>query len=265
MKPLDQSIVKTLTYFDLINFPLMHEELFCYLWTPPRIGHAEFMSTCGETNYELKAMNYKLGCGYYFLPGRENLIAERQRAAEITDQKLIIARRAVKFIRSVPFLKAIFVCNSVGAAMARAESDIDFFIVSDKNRIWIVRFFTNLILRLFGLRTYGAHQADRICLSFYVDIDHLNLAPWRIADDDIHFAYWLNMMTPVYDPENYYEKFLQANRWVERYLPNLSFRASLPPKADTARRLPASGGRNLSVRRWLIETEIPHPCDGASE
>ena len=212
MKPLEQSIYKTLAYFDLLNFPLTREELFRYLWQPPRMGFEEFVAFAMPQE--------KDGC--YFFSGREPIVAERREASKISDQKLEIARRAVKLIRSVPFLRAIFICNSVGAGMARPESDVDFFIVAEKKRVWIVRLFTNLVLRCLGLRTYGSHQANRICLSFYVDTAHLDLAPWRVADDDIHFAYWLHQMKPIYDPLQYYEKFLRANRWVEKYLPNMT-------------------------------------------
>ncbi len=258
MQPFEESILKTLHYFDLLNFPLTEEELFRYLWQPPRMGYAEFVQTLRGMSEANDAVSRCLGrpipkpqdslvqgdrhaprlrsglamtpekSGYYFFAGRENLVAERQEATKITEQKLIRARRAVKLIRSVPFLRAIFVCNSVGAGMARPDSDIDWFIVAEKNRVWLVRLFTNLILRLFGLRTYGAHQANRVCLSFYVDAGHLDLAPWRIADDDIHFAYWLNQMIPLYDPKNYYEKLLTANKWVEHYLPRIRY--SFPAK-----------------------------------
>lgn len=223
LNALQESIIKTLVYFDFFNFPLTKEELFRYLWilSPTDDSLGAFHQLSLPPQIATKD-------GYYFIAGREKIIAERERGAKISEQKLTIARRAVKLIRSVPFLKAIFVCNSVGAGMARPESDIDFFIITEKNRIWIVRFFTNLILRIFRLRTYGAHQADRICLSFFVDIDHLNLAPWRVVDDDVHFAYWLNMMTPVYDTENYHQRLLQANVWTRNYLPHCQPSPNLP-------------------------------------
>ncbi len=230
MKPLEQSIFKTLTYFDLLDFPLTQEELFWYLWVPPRIGYEEFKRMC-EHSKEYENTNYECQNNYYFLRGRKAIIETRQKAAEETERKLVKARRAAKLIRSIPFLRAIFVCNSVGAGMARPESDIDFFVVAEKKRVWIVRLFTNLVLRCLGLRTYGSHQANRICLSFYVDTAHLDLAPWRVADDDIHFAYWLNCMTPIYDPENYHDKFVKANHWTENFLPNIMNRSGSTPIA----------------------------------
>lgn len=136
-----------------------------------------------------------------------------------TADKLKIARRATKLIRSAPFSRAIFACNSVGAGAATADSDIDFFIITAPGRIWIVRLFTNLILRLFGLRTYGDRRANKVCLSFYVDFNHLNFSPWRVADDDIYLAYWLYQLTALYDPDNYYQRLLSANGWTKEFLP----------------------------------------------
>ncbi len=269
VKVLENSLVKTLAYFDLFNFPLIEEELFKFLWMPPhlrqgfggqtRMGFEEFGKLASELARPLPTLSFAKERGdslspsqrrereersrtigwrdsYYFLPGREEIISTRQKGAKETERKLIKARRAVKLIRSVPFLRAVFVCNSVGARMARPESDIDFFIVAEKNRIWIVRFFTNVILRLFGMRTYGSHQANRVCLSFYVDVAHLDLTPWRAVDEDIHFAYWMHQMIPLYDPENYYEKFLKANTWVEKFLPNVFMSTSETPPCPPLKR-----------------------------
>ena len=140
----------------------------------------------------------------------------------MSEPKLKIAQKAAKKIRSIPFLKAIFVCNSVGARQAEADSDIDFFIVTEPKRIWIARFFSNLILRLLGRRTYGQKNKNKICLSFYVDTNHLDLAPLRATEQDIHFAYWAQQMIPVYDPQNFYGQFLLDNSWIKKFVPNIS-------------------------------------------
>jgi len=215
--PLEQSIQKTLSYFDLANYPLTKEELFAFLWQPPAMGYYDFMNQLNAG-----AAGFETARGYYFLHGRENIIAERQRRLVNSEHKLKIAKKAAKKLRSVPFLRAIFVCNSVGSEQALQDSDIDFFIVTEAKRIWIARFFSNLILRFFGIRTYGKKIKDKICLSFFVDGAHLDLAGLRIAEDDVHFAYWIRQMLPLYDPENYYSKFLSANGWIKKFMPNLN-------------------------------------------
>lgn len=211
--PLRQSIINTLAYFDLADYPLTKEELFSFLWQPPASSYPDFLNTIGNLNSKF---------GYYFLPGREETVEVRRRKLLISEQKLKIARRAVKIIRSVPYLRAVFVCNTTGSEQANENSDIDFFIVTEKNRIWITRLFVTFLLTLFGLRRAGKQVKNKICLSFYVTTTSLDLAKWRVADDDIHFAYWINQMLPVFDPENYYFKFLEANLWTKTYLSNLN-------------------------------------------
>jgi predicted nucleotidyltransferase len=210
--PLHNSIIKTLAYFDLANYPLTKEELFSFLWQPPAGSYSDFLNTIGGLNSKF---------GYYFLPGREEVVEIRRRKLLISEEKLKIARRAAKIIRSVPYLRAVFVCNTAGSGQANEDSDIDFFIITEKNRIWITRLFVTFLLTLFGLRRVGKKVKNKICLSFYVTTSSLDLAKWRIADDDIHFAYWLNQMLPIFDPDNYYTKFLGANSWTKNYLPNL--------------------------------------------
>lgn len=211
---LRQSILNTLAYFDLSDYPLTKEELFSFLWQPPVIGYSDFLNAAVNLNLDFKF-------GYYFLPGREKIAEERRRKLLISEQKLKIARRAAGLIKSIPFLKAVFVCNSAGSQQANDDSDIDFFIVTEKNRIWITRFLVTLVLELSRLRRARKRIKNKICLSFYVTVENLDLARWRIADDDVHFAYWINQMIPVFDPDNYYAKFLEANQWTKTYLPNL--------------------------------------------
>jgi hypothetical protein len=218
--PLEQSICRTLAYFDLADYPLTKEELYAYLWQPPAIGYLDFLTYLSSVSEEIIQSKY----GYYFLPGRGELAEVRRRRLIFSEENLKIARKAAKKIRSVPFVRAVFVCNKVASEQATTDSDVDFLIITEKNRIWLARFFVTLVLALFRLRRTDSRIQDKICLSFYLAADNLNLAPWRVAEDDIHFAYWLNQMYPVYDPENYYSRFLEANAWTGKYLPNIDRR-----------------------------------------
>ncbi len=213
-----KSVQKTLAYFDLADFPLTKEELFSFLWESPQISYDQFIVLLPGF-IERKLLSE---CrGYYVLPGREELVSVRQRRLLVAERKLKIARRAARIIRSVPFLKAVFVCNTVASEQATEDSDIDFFIIAEKNRIWLVRLFVTLLLGIFRLRRVGSRIKDKICLSFYITSDNLDLKNLRAIDDDIHFAYWIHQMLPIFDPEDLYSKFLQANFWTKKYLPNI--------------------------------------------
>ncbi len=221
---LDKAIVETLSYFDLIDFPVTREELFGYLWCPPEITYTDFSSYLHAQSGKL----WETQGGHYFLPGRSSIIALREQHVVPTEQMLKKARRAARFISWLPFLKAIMVCNSVGSETATGESDIDVLIITEPKRIWLVRFFAHSILRLFGLRTYGNKTAGRMCLSFFVDADHLNMESLRVRPDDIHFVYWLHQMIPLYDAGVFAVRFKEANIWTKAYVPHLYQTQGLP-------------------------------------
>lgn len=216
-KALEQSILQTLAYFSTAQFPLTKEEVYRHLWRSPKTS---FNEVSGVLEEMVKTGLLGQQWGFYFLPGEVKSIEARRGAVVYNDIKLAKAKRAVRYIRWVPFLKTVLVCNSVGREVATKESDIDFLIITEPKRIWIVRLFTNTILRLFGMRTYGNKHEDRICLSFYIDTERLNLAPYRAVIEDIHFAYWIQQMIPVHDPDNFYERLLKANVWIDEFVPH---------------------------------------------
>jgi len=215
---LEKSILKTLIYFDTKNYPLTSMELadflFCY-----RLKNFEELILVLEKLEQAGVIEEKNG--YYFLSGREGLDKIRHTALVHSELKLKIARRAARLLAFIPFLRAIFVVNTVADGTAKVDSDIDFLIIAGAGRVWFVRFFANAILRLFGLRSYGKNTADKICLSFFIDDKNLNFSKLRVEGDDILFLYWIAKFVPIYDPKNYLKKFFSANFWIRDYLPNL--------------------------------------------
>lgn len=230
---LQKSILQTLAYFDIFDQPLTKEELFRYLLitdplrrsfsetsnTDLRMTYIDFLNQLDGLPGEVRPWRTK--SGFYFLSGREQIVDERQRKVKIVEQKLKIAKHGAKKIAWVPFLRAIFVCNTVASWTADENSDIDFFIIAKKGRIWLVRLLSTLTLRMFGLRTYGTKLKNRICLSFFVTDDNLNLGHIAL-DEDIYLMYWLMQLMPMYDPSRLYQSVINANRWAQKFLPNFS-------------------------------------------
>lgn len=211
---LQRSILQTLAFWDIFEHPLTKEELYHRLYytdnTDFRIGYTDFIQ-------QLEQLEYK--DGFYFLPGRKEIVSKRQLKVKLIEQKMKIAKRGIKKLSKIPFVRAVFVCNTVAMGFADENSDIDVLIIVKKGRIWLARFLATLALSLFGLRRTKRRIKDRICLSFYLADDNLNLEKITIKDD-IYLIYWLDNLIPVYDHEELHQSVLDANRWVKRYLPN---------------------------------------------
>lgn len=241
---LAQSASKTLAYFDLFNYPLTKEELYDFLWQPPAVSYADFLL---ENRHAPAGLAITSKFGYFFLAGKEKNIELRRKRLVVSELKLKIARKAAKKLRSVPFLKAIFVCNSVGFEQAADASDIDFFIITDPGRIWIARFFANFILLLFGLRVTAKSAKNKICLSFFADSEHLDMSRVKTIEDDVYLVYWLCRLFPLYDPDNFFAKLSEANKWMKQFTPNFN------PEVSAAGRLRVEDSRAGRVWKKVWE------------
>lgn len=215
---LKQSILQTLAYFDIFDHPLTQDELFRYLY----IGNTNFKLDYVDFTKQLQ--NGLSGIveqdqGFYFLPGRKDIVQVRQSRVKLVEEKMKIAAKGIKKITQVPFVRAVFVCNTLGYGVVDEDSDIDVFIIVRQGRLFIARALATLYLSLFGLRRTKKKIKNKICLSFYVADNNLNLEKTAI-DNDIYLVYWLNNLIPVYDPDNLHQKILQANNWASKYLAN---------------------------------------------
>jgi hypothetical protein len=227
-------ILNTVTYFDLFDYPLTLNEIHQYLYTGGMQG-GDFsvleIEDCLKTS-EFLQKTIAANRGFYFLKDREAVINTRLERYNLTNQKYKLALRAVRIFKYLPFIKLVAVCNSLGINNAKEESDIDFFIITETNRIWITRLILMAVTFVMGLRAPKEKTKDKICLSYYVTTDHLDISDTRILNDDVHMVLWLAGFIPVYEREGYYDKFYQANPWLKKYLPNWE-----PIQAGQRRRL----------------------------
>ncbi len=211
------SIIQTLAFADVFSVPLSKEELYKFLWCPPRVTFEEFLVRLPEY---VKCGDIGADRGYYSLPHRGSLTEERNRSVPIIDKKLRIARRAAVLLTFVPFVEAFFVCNTVASAAAKEDSDIDVFIIVKDERLWIARLLVTVLLSIVGMRRTGAHVANKICLSFYATNDALDFSSITIDDPDIYLAQWIPQLLPLYDPYDRYSDIMKKNSWVFRYMPH---------------------------------------------
>lgn len=206
------SIIKTLGFFGLFRQPLTLLEIQKFLWS-------EQPADLGSLTENLKTLSQiKEADGFFFLLSQGNPVEHRLARDFWQRKKLIIAKSAARLLASLPFIKLVAICNSLGFGTAEEKSDIDFFIIARQGRIWLARFLCNLILRLFNLRTYGIKMTNKICLSFFINDSNLNLEPMSLTGEDPYLVYWITQLTPLINREGSLEKFWQANSWIKKYI-----------------------------------------------
>ncbi len=153
---------------------------------------------------------------------RENIVNERLRRYRFAEKKFKRAKKVAWFLQKLPDILGIAVCNDLGYGNSPEEGDIDLFIITKKNRVWTTRFLVILFLKIFRLRP-GEAKFNAVCPSFFIDEEHLNLKDLSAItppEDDIHFVYWINQMTPIFGADSLWKKFYEENAWTEQSLPN---------------------------------------------
>jgi len=263
---LEQAILKTLAFFEIFNYPLTLVEIHKWLYHPAaRYSLVEILQALKSDNLQDKVYQK---FGFYFIAGHAGDVDIRLDRYSIAENKFRIARRFARWIDWLTFVKMIAVCNNVGYNNATAKSDIDYFIVVDRGRIWWSRLVITLVATILRLRRHGNKFVDRVCLSFYIGQDHLNLSDIALKPADPYLVYWFATLAPIFDDDTY-DKFLSENSWFKSYLPNfyptvLNHRRSVQPLgyARFSRRLGqlvsggALGGRLESFARLVQVNKV---------
>lgn len=207
---LQESILSTLCFFDLFDYPLTFDELRFYLLSSKSFSDEELQKALKDQIFIV------FRDGFYCLKGSENHINTRKVRSIIAEEYFKKLRRFLPFIRLVPFVKMVAVCNTLAIGCPTAKSDIDLFVVSSANRIFIVRTLTTVLFHLLGVRRHGKKVSGRFCLSFFVSDEKIDLSELLKGEDDVYFMYWFRTLRPLYGQETF-QKFIGANKWAKKY------------------------------------------------
>src|SRR3989344_1289733 len=146
---------------------------------------------------------------YYSLENRPGIAGENIKKARRSAEKIQKNKWPLRFLRAVPFARAVAVTGSVALQNARPTSDLDLLIIARKGRIWTTRIIALLILELFGRRR--EKFKEKICLNFFV-------AEGTVAPvQNIASANMLARAVPLFCVKKYRE-FIAQNKWIENFI-----------------------------------------------
>ena len=124
-------------------------------------------------------------------------------------RKLRKAKRVVWYLKKLPWIKTVCICNTTALGQSRDSGDLDFFIITKPRSIWTARFFSALPFILLKMRPENPSAQDPVCLSFFITEDAFDLSNLML-DDDPYFRYWFLFLLPLYD-ENVLSDLWLAN------------------------------------------------------
>lgn len=200
---------KTLAYADIFDYPLTFEEIHRW-WIPTGSDPEGFNSPIGSDPIE------KTGA-YYYLKGRRKIVVLRRKRSRASRAKFNQLKKLTFVFRLIPWIKLVCVTGALAMNNADADDDIDLMIVTAENRLWLTRLIISLLLlpRLRSGRMDSSRAADRICINLWLDETAL-----IVRRRDLYIAHEICQAKPIFERDNYYSKFINANLWYKKFLPN---------------------------------------------
>jgi len=134
-----------------------------------------------------------------------------------TIQKKYLRRAKIiaYLLQLAPFTRMVALTGSLAKGEATEKSDIDFFVVAKKGRIWTCRTFVTMLVSLTGYRRHGNHIAGRICLNCYQTEDNLGIKP-----RNSYTASDYSKAKPLWETNNIYAKYIKINDWIYKKFKN---------------------------------------------
>jgi len=212
----EKTVLRTLAWFSLFDYPLSMFELWKWQLQDgsPLPFHELRLAARNLAHTGVLREEYGLVC-----------LAEKAHQFTVREERFVDAikkqrrvRLALAYLKHVPWVRGIAVCNTLAWMHTKKTSDIDLFVIVRSGTIWLTRLLCVLPFSLLRLRP-GQTQVSPLCFSFFLSDTNLDLSSLRVDERDIYLAYWVRSIRPLLDRDGVFETFARANAWASRDLP----------------------------------------------
>lgn len=241
---LERASVETVLYADLFDYPLTPLEVHRYLVgvraTPGAVA-AALEESGGAGRFLARAG------GFITLRDRAALAEQRRVRAAIALDLWEPARRYGAIIARLPFVRLVAVSGALALDNVDRDADIDYFIVTEADRLWLCRAAVIALVRM------AARRGVTICPNYFLSERALVL-----GDRNLFSAHELVQMVPIGGLRTYH-RLRALNAWSDEFLPNargaprvMEPHADAPPWGTAA----AEWAGRTAVGRWVEGWEM---------
>lgn len=213
MEELKKSIIRSVAYFDIFHYPMTLWEIRSYLNMP--CTEQELSAALSSLMKEKILFKTK---EYYQFKHDDSVISARLTANMLAEKQIATAKKITAFLAWFPFIKGIAISGSLSKKIATKNSDYDFFIITEKDHLWICKFMFCTFIKfaaVFGFKKY-------FCLNYVIDETYL-----EVQEKNVFTATEIATLIPVYGAQ-VFSDFFVANKWIYDFFPNQPFIEYLP-------------------------------------
>ena len=205
--------IKTILYFSIFRYPLTLEEIHSYTNN----------SNCSDTENELlHLINQKILTkvdDFYVYGSDLDSVIKRLRGNMNAKKIMAKAQERALFISKFPFVESVGVSGSLSKGYYDTDSDIDFFVITKHNKLWVCRTLLMLYKKifLFNSRKY-------FCVNYFISDQQL-----EIEEKNRFTATELKTLIPMQGKQAF-GKFYNRNAWVKDYFSKFEINLKSIPK-----------------------------------
>ena len=200
-----KEILKSLLYFDIFKYPLTRNELFQYSATKTNLANFELELT----NLLQKGIIKEVEGFILTLERSSSDIIRRLKGNEGAAKMLPVALKYSRKIAAFPFVEAVCLSGSLSKNYFDDKSDLDYFIITKPNRLWLCRTFIILYYKFLS-----SSRKKLLCANYFISADNL-----VIPDINAFTGTELAFLIPTV---NYplYQNLIEKNNWYINGYPN---------------------------------------------
>ncbi len=124
-------------------------------------------------------------------------------------------RKYLKLLSGVPWVRFMGLTGANAFESCNEKDDIDLFVVTAKNRLWIVYVLMVVIGKITGLR-------QLCCLNYLIDEANMEVQP-----QSYYVAVQMVQMQPLFNAR-YKKRLIESNTWISHQLPNATPDVEIP-------------------------------------
>jgi predicted nucleotidyltransferase len=192
--------LKTILYFSIFRYPLKIEEIHSYT------NYDSLSETEMELQHLIEEKILRKVDDFYVYGSDLDSVIKRLRGNMYAQRAMRIANKKARFIAKFPYVEAVGISGSLSKGYYDNESDIDFFVITKPNKLWICRTLLMLYKKIFLL-----NSRKYFCVNYFVSSSAM-----EIEEKNRFTATELKTLIPM-QGKAAFENFYQNNSWIKTY------------------------------------------------
>lgn len=137
----------------------------------------------------------------------EERIKSRLNQEEMAVSYLKKLPRYIKLMTYFPFVRGVGISGSLSKGVVSEDGDVDYFIISEVDRLWICRTFMVFFKKVFLL-----NSRKYFCVNYFVDMNNL-----QIKEENMFTSIEISHLVPVIGGD-VLKQFKEANSWTSEFI-----------------------------------------------